>query len=130
MRLVRNSRRVTEEQFQAACDVAAAVFAGQLTTAQGVQRLDEEHGVNPTSAGDFIYDYRCLVEGRGFPRGMSAAAMHHFLAQIHMQHGDVGLSRALGALEQHIQYFASRGKRLKSQQAVHDAFLACLASRN
>lgn len=115
--------KVTEEQVKAACEVAARVHSGELKVAEGVRILVTEHGVNQASAGDYIYDYRCLMEGKEFHRAMSVPAMRYFLEQIRAEHGDFALRRAVQSLRAHIQYYEGyTGGRMHQMRELADEF--------
>lgn len=101
-------KQITEPQFSAACKVASRVYAHQMKSADGVALLVGEHGMNETSALDLIRDYRNLMEGKVIKRGMGAAAMHHFIEQIRLEHGIQGLAHAIAALRAHLEYRPSR----------------------
>lgn len=117
--------KVTDEQVEAACDVAAQVYAGKLKRAVGIKVLTEEYGVNEASAGDYISDYKYLMQGRVFHRAMSAPAMRYFLEQIGAAHGISGLSNAVAALRLHIEYFEGySGARMHLMRGVAEDFAA------
>jgi len=95
---------ISEAQFTVAREVASRVYAGQMKSSDGVALLAGEHGLNETSALDFIRDYKNLMEGRVLKRAMSAAAMRHFIQSIADEHGSQRLTLALDALRAHIDY--------------------------
>lgn len=110
---------ITKTQFEAACRVASQVFAGKRSTTDGAISLATEWGLNETSARDFIYDYKMMMEGRVFHRAMSAPAMEHFLHEIAREHGTQALLRAIAAVELHIEYYEGHYKvNLRSMRAV------------
>lgn len=109
---------ITDEQVRAACDIAALVYAGTLKRSQGIRVLADEHGINAASAGDFIADYRYLMQGRLFHRSMSAAAMRYFFEQIAARHGDSGLRNAVGALRAHYQALRRENRLAHAAHAI------------
>lgn len=119
--------RVTEEQVRAACQLAAAVYDGQLKRADAIRALSGEHGINEASAGDFINDYRYLVDGKVFHRAMSAAAMRYFLDQIQAARGTKALENAIHALRAHIKYYEGySGSRMHEMRRVADDYSASI----
>jgi 5-methylcytosine-specific restriction enzyme A len=110
--------RVSEAQHVAACEVAAQVHQGQLRRVDGVRILADEHGINESSAGDFIEDYRRLAEGREFQRAMSGAAMRYFMEQVAVREGALGKANAIRALQAHIRYYEKDGKRTNVMRNV------------
>lgn len=97
--------RISEQQFQAACEVASRVYGGDLTSRKGAELLADNYGLNITSAGDFIYDYKQMMQGKLFQRAMSAPAMEYFLSEIQRVHGDGALNNAIESVSLHIEYF-------------------------
>ncbi len=115
--------RISEQQVEAACSVAEQVHDGQIRISEGVEKLAGEYGINPASARDFIYDYRCLAEGRVFHRAMSAPAMRHFVSRIVEKRGPEGASNALAALRSHIEYYEQHYKvTMHALRSVADEF--------
>ena len=97
--------KITHEQVVAAYETAKQVFAGEIKRADGIRVLVSQHGLNEATAGDFIYDYRKLVEGKEFHRAMSASAMRYFISQIEAERGQQGLVSAIASLRAHIDYY-------------------------
>lgn len=103
--------KISQEQVAAAYEVAKQVFAGELKRADGIRSLVSKYGLNQATAGDFIYDYRQLVEGKEFHRAMSSDAMRFFLSQIEVDRGSQGLLNAVNSLRAHIKYYEAISKR-------------------
>ena len=119
--------RIKESQIAAACSVASRVYAGHLTTAEGVNLLASQDGLNEASAHDFIYDYKRLMEGKVFQRAMSAPAMRHFIEQIFAEHGEQQLVLTLTALRAHIEYYEGHYKTtMRSMRSVADDLQALI----
>jgi len=97
--------KITEQQVEAAYSIAKKVYSGELKTQDGSLFLTEEHGLNRTSATDFINDYRYMLNGRLFQRGMSASAMKYFIESIYKDGNSNSLRKALNALNLHIEYW-------------------------
>lgn len=120
--------KITHEQVIAACDIAGQVFDGKLKAAVGGEILAADHGLNKTTAMDFINDYRYLLEGRVFQRAMSAGAMHYFMQQIAKDRGTAGLTNAVTSLRAHIDYYEGHyNVTMHSMRAVAAEFAALLA---
>ena len=115
--------RITESQIIAACEIARQVFAGQIKSADGVSVLVNEHGLNKATAHDFIYDYKCLLQGKVFHRAMSAPAMRYFMSQIFSRHGAREPYQAVISLRAHIEYYEGHYKTtMHALRAVADEF--------
>jgi len=113
--------KITDAQVAAAYQIAKSVFDGQIKAAHGVVVLASEHGLNKATAGDFINDYKYLLEGRVFHRAMSASAMRYFLEQIFADHGVDRLKNAVASLRLHIAYFEGHYKiTMHSMRSVAD----------
>jgi len=111
--------RITDQQVAAAYEVAKRVYLGELRRGQGVRELVDLHGLNEATAGDFIYDYRQLVEGSEFHRAMSSAAMRYFIGNIEAENGMGGLEMAIQSLRAHIDYYERiSGATMKSLRAI------------
>lgn len=102
--------KITQEQVVAAYETAKRVYAGEIKRADGIRWLVSRHGLNQATAGDFIYDYRQLVEGKEFHRAMSSDAMRYFLSQIEADRGPQGLLNAITSLRAHIEYYEALPK--------------------
>ena len=115
--------RITKEQHEAACNIASRVYSKELDGKEGAALLSNDFALNETSAKDFIYDYKRLMEGKVFQRAMSASAMRHFIGQIFEKHGTRGLDNALASLRLHIDYYEGHYQcRLHLMRAVVEEF--------
>jgi len=101
---------ITESQIEAAAKVSSRVYAGLMTKKEGIALLVENHGINASTASDFIADYKNLLNGKEFKRTMSAPAMKCFLEQILAEHKSAGLAQALKSLRLHIKYYEGLSK--------------------
>lgn len=117
--------RISDAQVAAAYRVAEQVFDGQIRMAQGVDILVSEHGLNRATAGDFINDFKYLLEGKVFHRAMSASAMRYFMEQIFTTRGKVSQTNAVTALRAHINYYEGHYKTtMHLLRAIADDFEA------
>lgn len=120
------SARISREQTEAACRIASRVYDKNLRRTTGVQSLVNEHGLNSGSAGDFINDYACLVEGRVFHRGMSSMAMEMFMETIFAQRPSAARN-AIQSLRSHIAYYEGHTRTtMRSFRTIADAYAARL----
>lgn len=119
---------ISEQQVEAACEVASLVFDKKLRHAEGVEILATQHGCNRASAGDFINDFRCLVEGRVFQRAMSAMAMNVFMERIFATR-PLATSKAVHSLWAHINYYEAHYKtRMHKLRLVVQKFEAKISA--
>lgn len=114
---------ITPEQFAAAYTLASSVFDGALKPEAAARELHTKHGLNKSSARDFIGQYRSLMNGTVFKRTMSAPAMAHFLSQILRERGKDFAELALSAAWSHVSYYEGKRKTfLRSFRSVLDSF--------
>ncbi|MDZ5631922.1 HNH endonuclease signature motif containing protein [Janthinobacterium sp. GMG1] len=119
--------KITEEQVSAAYQVAKKVFDGHMKATYGGKVLSSEHGLNDTTANDFIVDYKCLLEGRVFYRAMSASAMRYFMEQIFAENDEHCKVNAITALRGHIAYYENHYKtRMHLMREVANYFDALM----
>lgn len=119
--------KITAAQVVAAYQIAARVFDKQIKATHGVEILVSEYGLNRATAGDFINDYKCLLQGRVFHRAMSTAAIRYFMEQISVTSGKQGLANAVASLRAHIEYYEGHFKvTMHSFRAVADEFEALI----
>lgn len=115
--------KITDSQVAAAYQIAKLVFDKHIKASHGVKVLTSEHGLNKATAGDFINDYKYLLEGRVFHRAMSASAMKYFIQNIYVDYGVAKLKNAIDSLRLHIEYFEGHYKiTMHSMRSVADSF--------
>lgn len=114
--------KISDDQVKAAEEIASEVFDKQMSVTVGAELLASVHGLNINSARDFINDYKYMMRGRLFQRAMSSRAINHFLIKIREKRGDKYHALAIGAVDQHIDYYEQlRGVALQSMRAVVDS---------
>jgi 5-methylcytosine-specific restriction enzyme A len=119
--------RINDIQVAAAFRVAGQVFDGLIKMARGVDVLVLEHGLNRATAGDFINDFKYLLEGKVFHRAMSASAMRYFMEQIFATRGKSRQANAVTALRAHIDYYEGHYKTtMHLFRAIADDFEALI----
>ena len=79
--------------------------------------------MNRNSAGDYVHNYKCMIEGRRFPRTNNIYATEYYLKKIFQEQGRSHLLNALSALRQHIDYYESVGNgKLIGQRKIYNDF--------
>lgn len=122
-------QKITESQYRAACNVAGHVFDQHLKQPEGIDLLARDHGLNRTSARDFIDDYAHLMRGEVFKRAMSAKAMEHFLGEIFLKRERHHHTNAVAALNAHITYYEGHYKtHMTAMRGVADAHVSLLTN--
>lgn len=102
--------KITQEQYSAAFSVAVDFYYGRSTLTRGSDYLNKVHQLNLASARDYMYDFKCMMNGQVFHRAMSADAVDYFFSEIHVQFGLDSLKNAVQATELHITYFEALGR--------------------
>jgi 5-methylcytosine-specific restriction enzyme A len=97
--------RITNEQINAAFEVARRVYHGELTASVGANQLAREHCLNINSATALIRDYRHLRKGECYRRTLSTPAADVFLHRIFTEDGADALAPAITAVWAHIDYY-------------------------
>lgn len=96
---------ITEEQVQAAYSFAKRVRVGEISVQAAATELEHVHGLNSSSARDFMNDFKCMMEGRLFQRTMNAYATDYFLSSIQRDFGVNTLRLAIEAVRKHLNYY-------------------------
>lgn len=114
------SRKITKDQYAAAFAVAVDFYQGRTTLTAGSNYLRETHSLNMASARDYMYDFKCMMNGQVFHRAMSADAVDYFFSEIEQQFGLDALRNAVQATSLHITYYEAldRGKLNKLRGVV------------
>jgi 5-methylcytosine-specific restriction protein A len=99
---------MTPDQLRALAETASQVYDGHSTRVEGIQSLVQEYDINQGSAGLYIDNYKNLLEGKVIKRNMRSAIIDYFLTHIFEKRGRLAHSKALEAVEQHIEHLEER----------------------
>jgi 5-methylcytosine-specific restriction protein A len=114
---------ITHEMIHASYDIAKQIYNGEIVQRDGLDALVNNHGMNRNSASDYIHNYKCMLEGRRFPRTSNAYGTEYFLQKIYEDGGRTQLLNALSALRQHIDYYEAIGNTtLHRQREIYTRF--------
>lgn len=108
-----------------AYDISKKVFENILTLSEGTKLLVDENRINTSSARDYIYNFRYLMQGKKFTRTLNADSMEYFFANILKDYGVSQLTNPLSALFQHIAYYESYPKQkttMHQMRAIHKKY--------
>ncbi len=94
------------------------VYEGKLTLTEGIKYLSEEGKMNQSSARDYIYGFRYLIEGKKFSRTLNAYSMDYFFENFIKDYGLSNLENPLSALMMHIEYY--EGKQNTTMHLMRD----------
>lgn len=114
---------IADSQVSAAFEVADQIYNGALSIHEGVKLLHETHGLNESSANDFIRNHKHMLRGETFHRTMSAPQFDFFLQSIRTRHGSDAHHLAITAVQKHLAYYEGIRKitlhRLRGVLARH-----------
>jgi 5-methylcytosine-specific restriction protein A len=119
--------KVAESGVTKAYEFAKLVYTGALKRGEAVHQLETYHGLNRNTAGDLLQNYKCFVDGTRYTRCNNSFTTEYYLSRIKDELGEVGLTRAVSAVSQHIDYFESLGKgKLREIRKIRDKYSAML----
>lgn len=98
------------EEIKAAYSLATKVARGKLTDAEAAAQLNEDYGMNYSSAWAYLRKRRQLLAGERYTRTMNIQATKYFLEQIYNDEGEIGLRNALKSVKMHAAYYEQQGK--------------------
>lgn len=118
--------KITSEQIKAAYEIAVNVYEGKIVRADGIQRLNSGHDIDPGSAGDFIDGLRLMLTGEEFHRTLSIEATNYFLGRIATERDSADLGNAIAANYSHLDYYAKlpTGGPQHTKRRIVDAWAA------
>lgn len=107
-----------------AYDISKKVYNSNLTLSEGLNQLVAK-GMNKSSARDYIYIFRYLMQGKKFTRTLNTASMEYFFATLIKDYGSTHLAKPLSALMQHIEYYEGQQKQksiMHQMRAIHKKY--------
>ena len=107
-----------------AYDISKKVYENVLTLSDGTNELVSK-GMNKSSARDYIYDFRYLMQGKKFSRTLNTDSMEYFFAHLLKDYGANQLTKPLSALIQHIEYYEAQQKHkttMHQMRAIHKKY--------
>jgi len=115
---------ITNEMVQASYDISKKVNHGELIKEEGVDVLHSKCGMDRGSASDYIYIYKCMINGEQYSRTMNEYATKYFITRILLDNGVQGFELALNALGKHLEYQDSIGHNaMKNIKKIYSTFL-------
>ena len=115
--------KLTESMMEVCYDYGKKAFQtpganmGEYATAAAAQ----VH-MNRSSAFMYIYAVKCMLEGNGFKRALSAASIRYYFDAIYRDFGRAGLARALRATRKYVEYCHGLGHTVNSVARLCDQF--------
>ncbi|HEX8279090.1 MAG TPA: HNH endonuclease [Segetibacter sp.] len=119
--------KISTELTPLAYNISKKVYEKQLTFSEGQKIAVGDNKMNKNSAADYINDFRCLIEGKRFTRTLNAYSMEYFLEHIFNDFGAQGLTNALTALKEHIEYYEDLQKvRMHKMRDIYEKYFAAI----
>ncbi|HTA28394.1 MAG TPA: hypothetical protein VK809_11425, partial [Bacteroidia bacterium] len=75
--------------------VAQQFYEGTLTLQEGKSQLADKFRMNSSSASDYMYNFRYLMEGKKITRTLNAFSFDYFLDNIFKDYGQEKFSTVL-----------------------------------
>lgn len=106
---------ISPKQIHKAYTEAVEFHKGNKKFADALKVLVHSHGMNLSSARDYLLNFKKMMSGECYKRTMSAYGTEYFLENIKNDFGEGALSTALSAVDKHIVYYESlhHGKKRK-----------------
>lgn len=90
--------------------IAKKIYAGSLTRSEGKFEIAKNTGMSVGSAQAFITIFLAMMKGEEYKRAFNNPTNMFLLESIKKDFGDEAFKNALGAAQQHIDYYATLNK--------------------
>jgi hypothetical protein len=97
--------KINSKSIPLAYKLAQQVYDGKIKQSDAAKTLSADEVMNLHSATDYINNFKLMMAGRKFQRTLNYDSMDYFLDNIYKDYGISSLSKALLALNQHIEYY-------------------------
>jgi len=111
-------QNITEDQVHKAYELGKSVHEESTSLSDAATDLAETLSMNRGSAQGYIYTLGCLLSGKEYRRTINAYATDYYLTRIYQDFGRAALTRALSAVQKHLEYYEGVGK--SKQPKIHD----------
>lgn len=98
------------EMSKGAYIIAKKVYLGQITRSEGKIEINRVTGMNEGSAQAFITIFLALMNGEEYKRAFNNNTNKFLLESIRQDFGDAFYTKALNAVQKHINYYSTLGK--------------------
>lgn len=102
--------KITVEMSKGAYEIAKRVHSGELTRTEGKISIAKETSMNEGSAQAFITIFLAMMSGEVYKRAFNNETNRLLLESIKRDFGDEAFKKALEAVQQHIDYYATLNK--------------------
>jgi len=108
-RKTNKTNAITDDMIAIAYKVAKDVYNGSFGFAHGREMISQQSGMSVGSAGDFINNFRSMMEGAEYQRTLNYNATRYYFENIQQDFGDEKLMIALSACRKHVAYYSTLG---------------------
>lgn len=113
------ANKIPDTIIPTAYTISKKVYEGNLTLSEATKQLVNK-SLNTSSARDYIYGFRYLMNGKRFTRTLNATSMDYFFQNILIDYGASQLPNPLSALMKHIEYYEEQQNTTMLQmRAIH-----------
>jgi len=119
--------KISPELTPVAYEISKKFYEKRMTFSEGQKVIAGDKKMNKNSAADYINDFKGLIEGRRFTRTLNAYSMEYFLEHLFNDYGTQGLTDALTALKEHIEYNEGIQKvRMHKMRDIYEKYFATI----
>lgn len=101
---------ISDEQINAAYEVAKLAYARSLSATDGARRLHAQNAMNEGTARLYIDVFRAFMQGAEHKRSLSINATRVYFTRILADFGQESLALAIQATQVHLAYLLSSGE--------------------
>jgi 5-methylcytosine-specific restriction enzyme A len=102
--------KITIEMSKGAYEIAKKVYLGIITRNEGKFEINRVTGMNEGSAQAFITIFLAMMNGEEYKRAFNNDTNKFLLESIRQDFGQVYFTKALNAVQKHIDYYSTLGK--------------------
>jgi hypothetical protein len=112
-------QKITVEMAKISFDYAKKVYDKQISMDDAKHNIEQEAGMNPISAQDYMNDFAAMMDGNLYKVAMKNSDTKLFIESIYLDFGSDRFKKAMDATWQHVEYFEDiSGKPLKGKRNI------------
>lgn len=122
--------KITKDMTKASYSAGKDVFEKKMSRQHAIDYLNSEVGMSRGSAGDFITNFKHLVDGRKYTRTMNEVSTDYFLKTIWNDFNTKIYKNAINAASLHVNYYEKlpKGGKLHGIRRIVDKHSKILKS--
>ena len=124
-------KKITKEMIENIYAISKKVHKGEIEKKEALDIMENETGMNRTSAAQYINNFQMMIKGTIYKRTMSKMGTEYYLINIYDDYGDNSLKLALEALRLHFTYYENlRFVKLKGLREIHSKYYNLLSKNS